>query len=143
MTEANLSRWIIQLFPFQARDALVSNVSSLVVRTVPESLVIEQVSMVSDNSEDTIEVLENTNVTLRCRSVGGKPPPRLSWQLPDTLPSFSLSETVQNGSAISVISALPVRSPYKHHASQIIFCISDLKYFLNCPTLCCKLMSEN
>ena len=107
----------------QARDALVSNVSSLVVRTVPESLVIEQVNMLSEGSDDTIEVLENTNVTLRCRSVGGKPPPRLSWQLPDTLPSFSLSETVQNGSAISVISALPVRYPYHYQASQIIFCI--------------------
>ena len=81
--------------------------SELVVRTVPESVVIEQVN--SPTSDQGLEVLENSNVTLRCRSVGGRPAPRLSWDLPDTLPSYSLSETVENGSAVSVISILPIR----------------------------------
>ena len=87
----------------------MSNVSELVVRTVPESVVIEQVNSPPSHSDQGLEVLENSNVTLRCRSVGGRPAPRLSWDLPDTLPSFSLSETVENGSAVSVISILPIR----------------------------------
>ena len=100
---------------FKAQDALVSSASSLVVRRPPSHLLIREVGSlgvvgaVSDHSQ-TIDILENTNVTLECSSVGGKPPPKLSWQLPDSLPSFSLSETVSNGSSISVISALVMRS---------------------------------
>ena len=100
---------------FKAQDALVSSASSLVVRRPPSHLLIREVDSlgvvgaVSDHSQ-TIDILENTNVTLECSSVGGKPPPKLSWQLPDSLPSFSLSETVSNGSSISVISALVMRS---------------------------------
>ena len=98
----------------QARDALVSNVTRLVVRTAPEAVVMRQVDSVSSllditDTNDTIDVLENTNVTLECRSQGGKPPPKLLWQLPESVPSFSLSERVSNGSAISVISALVMR----------------------------------
>ena len=100
---------------FKAQDALVSAASNLVVRRPPSHLLIRElgslrvVGAVSDHSQ-TIDILENTNVTLECSSVGGKPPPKLSWQLPDSLPSFSLSETVSNGSSISVISALVMRS---------------------------------
>ena len=96
---------------FKARDALVSGLSSLVVRRPPSHLVIRELDslgLVEDHNE-TIDVLENTNVTLQCSSVGGKPPPKLSWHLPDSLPSFSLSETVKNGSSVSVISALVMR----------------------------------
>ena len=99
----------------QARDALVSNVSLLVVRTAPQAVTVRQVEAVIpsldiDDTNDTIDVLENTNVTLECRSQGGKPPPKLLWQLPESVPSFSLSERLTNGSAISVISALVRRS---------------------------------
>ena len=97
---------------FKARDALVSGLSRLVVRRPPTHLVIRELGSFELVEEDnqTIDVLENTNVTLECSSVGGKPPPRLSWHLPDSLPSFSLSETVRNGSSVSVISALVMRS---------------------------------
>ena len=100
---------------FKAQDALVSSASSLVVRRPPSHLLIREVASqglggaVSETSQ-TIDILENTNVTLECSSVGGKPPPKLSWQLPDSLPSFSLAETVSNGSSKSVISALVMRS---------------------------------
>ena len=98
---------------FKARDALVSGLSSLVVRRPPSHLVIRELDslgLVEEDHNETIDVLENTNVTLQCSSVGGKPPPKLSWHLPDSLPSFSLSETVKNGSSVSVISALVMRS---------------------------------
>ena len=99
---------------FKAQDALVSRASSLVVRRPPSDLLIREVASLggasSEQSQTDIDILENTNVTLECSSVGGKPPPKLSWQLPDSLPSFSLSETVSNGSSISVISALVMRS---------------------------------
>ena len=96
---------------FKARDALVSAVSQLVVRVAPTAVVIRH----SDTNRvvianDTIDVLENTNITLECNSVNGKPAPKLSWQLPDSLPSFSLTESVTDGSAVSVISALVMRS---------------------------------
>ena len=92
----------------------MSNVTRLVVRTAPEAVVMRQVDSVTSllditDTNDTIDVLENTNVTLECRSQGGKPPPKLLWQLPESVPSFSLSERVSNGSAISVISALVMR----------------------------------
>ena len=96
---------------FKARDALVSAVSQLVVRVAPTEVVIRH----SDTDKivianDTIDVLENTNITLECKSVNGKPPPKLSWELPESLPSFSLTESVVDGSAVSVISALVMRS---------------------------------
>ena len=102
------------LFVLQARDALISEVSRLVVRRAPTAVVIKQIDNmssvpgISDNNE-TIDVLENTNVTLECSSVGGQPPPRLYWELPESLPSWSLSETVRNESAVSVISVLVTR----------------------------------
>ena len=99
----------------QARDALVSVVSKLVVRRAPSDVVIRQLDTMTSmmgfsSNNDTIDVLENTNVTLECSSVGGQPPPKLYWELPESLPSFSLSETVRNGSAVSVISVLVIRS---------------------------------
>ena len=98
----------------QARDALVSVVSKLVVRRAPTDVVIRQLDTMTSmmgfsSNNDTIDVLENTNVTLECSSVGGQPPPKLYWELPESLPSFSLSETVRNGSAVSVISVLVIR----------------------------------
>lgn len=96
---------------FKARDALVSAASQLVVRVAPTDIVIRH----SDTNRviianDTLDVLENTNITLECNSVNGKPPPKLSWQLPESLPSFSLTESVRDGTSVSVISALVMRS---------------------------------
>ena len=120
---------------FKAQDALVSSASSLVVRRPPSHLLIREVASqglggaVSETSQ-TIDILENTNVTLECSSVGGKPPPKLSWQLPDSLPSFSLSETVSNGSSISVISALVMRSVPALRNTQITI---SVLWSLNSP----------
>ena len=120
---------------FKAQDALVSSASSLVVRRPPSHLLIREVGslgvvgVVSEHSQ-TIDILENTNVTLECSSVGGKPPPKLSWQLPDSLPSFSLSETVSNGSSISVISALVMRSVPALRNTQITI---SVLWSLNSP----------
>ena len=100
----------------QARDALVSNVTRLVVRAAPDAVIIRQLAgpgaalAGAGQNTSVISVLENTNVTLECRSLGGQPPPRLAWTLPASLPSFSLAETVTNGSAVSVISALVMRA---------------------------------
>ena len=104
---------------FRAKDALVSKVSQLVVREPPTEVLIKHsdyrfqphhgvISTADDNH--TIDVLENTNITLECSSIGGNPPPQLSWHLPESMPSFSLSESSVNGSAVSVISALVIRS---------------------------------
>lgn len=100
----------------QARDALVSNVTQLVVRAAPDAVIIRQLAgpgaalAGAGQNSSVISVLENTNVTLECRSLGGQPPPRLAWTLPASLPSFSLAESVTNGSAVSVISALVMRA---------------------------------
>ena len=88
------------------------------MRQAPDELIIHQMDTspslmgLNDNGdkEDTIQVLENTNVTLECRSVGGQPPPKLFWELPPSVPSFSLSEVIRDGSAVSVISVLVMRS---------------------------------
>jgi len=96
---------------FKARDALVSSVSQLVVRVAPTDIVIKHSDtdkVVATN--DTLDVLENTNITLECSSVNGKPPPKLAWQLPQSLPSFSLTESTKDGATVSIISALVMRS---------------------------------
>ena len=54
----------------QARDALVSNVSLLVVRTAPQAVTVRQVEAVIPSldiadTNDTIDVLENTNVAVQ------------------------------------------------------------------------------
>lgn len=108
--------------------------SELVVRVAPTSLEIQQPGTGAGPSHPgagqgraAISVLENTNLTLQCQADNGKPPPKVAiqhgmlyssalptaqllWELPEGLPSFSLSESVINGSAVSIISALVVRA---------------------------------
>jgi len=85
---------------FRAQDALVSELAELVVRTPPSHL------SLTPGADGTIEVLENTNVTLECRADGARPPAQITWHLPESLPSFSLSRSSSELGSVSSISAL-------------------------------------
>ena len=98
---------------FRSKDALVSAVGQLVVREGPSDIFIRHVEhddrteIVGDN--DTISVVENANITLECISVGGIPPPRLSWNYTDSVKTVDLTQD-SDDPAVSVLVAVVRRS---------------------------------
>ena len=82
---------------FRNKDALVSVVGLLVVRSAPTSVSIEHDSPNNINTKlkqnETIEVIENSNITMYCISEGGVPPPKISWIYPNTIDIIAIDNT--------------------------------------------------
>ena len=87
---------------FHARDALVSGVGELVVRIPPSGVLVRREGEVQ--GEDSMTVVENTNITLECIATGGLPHPRLFWNYTDLVTKISEEQAGSVSTLVAVVS---------------------------------------